>query len=125
MIGNVGFMGYSGAHSYEDTLPYIEEACAWASAQESLDALLLLGHWNSPGDGCEADMTVSAMFENMKGIEACASVASRMKYFVGHKHCNMVLEEDTGFMVCLYGTPKCFGTHPTHVAVCIRLVGRE
>lgn len=105
MIGNVGFMGYSGAHSYEETLPYIEEACSWASSQSDLDVLVLLGHWNSPGDGCEADMTVSAMFENMKGIQACAPVAARMKYFVGHKHCNMVVEDEYGFMV---RTLKCF-----------------
>ncbi|CAE7817423.1 desi1 [Symbiodinium microadriaticum] len=98
MMGNVGFVGYSGAHTYEETLPYIQDACTWASGQ-NMDALILLGHWNSASFGCDADMTVSAVFESMRAEPACAGVADRMKYFVGHSHCNIVLEENTGFMV--------------------------
>ena len=97
-MGNAGFIGYSGAHSYEETMPYILEACAWAESQ-SIDVLVLLGHWNTASSGCDSDMTVSAVFESMKSEPACAGVAHKMKYFVGHSHCNMVLEENTGFMV--------------------------
>jgi hypothetical protein len=98
MMGNTAFFGYSGAHSYEETVPYLEEACLWAQ-RENPSAVVLLGHWNNDGDGCESDMTVPTLFEAMKSLPACAPLENKMKYFMGHKHCNYVTDTDVGFMV--------------------------
>lgn len=98
MMGNTAFFGYSGAHSYEETVPYLEEACLWAQ-RENPSAVVLLGHWNNDGDGCESDMTVPTLFEAMKSLPACAPLENKMKYFMGHKHCNYVTDTDVGFMI--------------------------
>ena len=77
---------------------YFTEACEWASSA-GVDVLLLLGHWNSEGDGCTADAAVPAAYQELIKLPACAAVSSKMKYFMGHKHCNYVTETDIGFMV--------------------------
>jgi hypothetical protein len=46
-MGNVGFIGYSGAYSFDDMKNYFSEACSWAAEDTSLDVLLLVGHWNN------------------------------------------------------------------------------
>lgn len=97
-IGNTAFIAFSGAHSYQQTLPYFEEACQWASTANA-DAVVLLGHWNSDGDGCESDMTVQSVYSELMSLKSCAPISSKLKYFVGHKHCNIVLEDKVGFMV--------------------------
>jgi hypothetical protein len=98
-VGNVGFMGYSGAHNYDEMVPYFEEACNWASTTSGIDAFLILGHWNSDGDGCASDMTVPSVYTNIAQLPACAPVASKMKYMLGHKHCNIIMDANVGFMV--------------------------
>jgi hypothetical protein len=102
-VGNIGFIGYSGAHTWEDTESYFESACTWAAATPGIDVLLLLGHWHSDGSGCEADMTVPAVYQAIASIPACEPVASKMRYMLGHRHCNMVMEEGKGFMVGAMG----------------------
>lgn len=102
-VGNVGFIGYSGAHQYDDMVPYFEEACAWAAGIDSLQVLLLEGHWNSDGDGCDADMTVPEVYASIAALPACQSVASKMRYMLGHKHCNVIIEADVGFMMGGWG----------------------
>jgi hypothetical protein len=97
-IGNTAFIGFSGAHSYADTVPYFEEACTWASSANA-DAVVLLGHWNSDGDGCESDMTTQSVYSELVALPACKEVAGKLKYFVGHKHCNIIMEPNVGFMV--------------------------
>ena len=57
MLGNVGFISYSGAHSYDEMLPYFEEACSYLDAQAPA-AVLLQGHWNTQGLGCPSEMNV-------------------------------------------------------------------
>lgn len=98
-IGNIGFMGYSGAHEYADMVSYFEEACTWASNIPSIESFLILGHWNNGGDGCDSDMTVPEVYSSIAALPACASVAPKMKYFLGHKHCNIIVEPNVGFMV--------------------------
>lgn len=105
-IGNTAFIGYSGAHSFEDTLPYFEEACNWAESVNPA-VVLLMGHWNGDGDGCSEDMTVPAAYTELLAIPACANIASRVRYVEGHTHCNRVVEEDVGFMVAGQGMTGC------------------
>ena len=51
---------------------------------------MLEGHWNSDGDGCSADMTVPEVYASIASLPACNPVASKMRYMLGHKHCNEV-----------------------------------
>jgi hypothetical protein len=102
-VGNIGFIGYSGAHQYDAMVPYFEEACTWASSATGLDVLLLEGHWNSEGNGCEADMTVPDVYASIAALPACQPVAAKMRYMLGHKHCNEVIDKDVGFMVGGWG----------------------
>lgn len=111
-VGNVAFIGFSGAHSFESQLGYFEEACSWASA-ENADAVLLLGHWDTDNNGCPSEMSTPALYSELLALPACASIAGKMKYFMGHKHCNMVTDPDVGFMVGAMGmadSSSCGGT---------------
>lgn len=85
-------------------IPYFQEACSWASANAaSIDALLLLGHWNNDGDGCDSASPVPAVFQELAALPECGPVLPKLRYFMGHKHCNMVTEADVGFMVGAQG----------------------
>ena len=44
-------------------------------------------------------MFVPATYHEILSLPACAPIADRMKYFMGHEHCNKVVEKDVGFMV--------------------------
>ena len=106
-IGNVAFIGYSGAYPYEETVPYFEEACKWAVNTDPA-VVLLLGHWNGDGGaGCESDMSVPNAYHELLSIEACAPLASRLRYVEGHTHCNLVDEAQVGFMVAGLGMTGC------------------
>jgi hypothetical protein len=35
----------------------------------------------------------------LAGLPACSPIASKLRYFVGHKHCNKVVKQDVGFMI--------------------------
>lgn len=101
-VGNVAFIGYSGAHSFSAMQSYFEEACNWA-VDAKPDVLLLLGHWNNEGDGCDADTAVPAIYKTIIDLPSCAPLASKTRYFMGHKHCNIVTEKNVGFMVGAQG----------------------
>ena len=101
-VGNVAFIGYSGAHSFSSMESSFTEACTWAQSVKP-DALFLLGHWNSNGDGCDSDATVPAVYKTIVSLPACAPLASKVRYFMGHKHCNIVTEPNVGFMVGAQG----------------------
>ena len=100
-MGNLGFIGFSGAHSFSSMQSYFEEACNWAASSENdeVTVFLLLGHWNSEGDGCSAESTVPNAYKELLNLPSCNKIASKLKYFEGHKHCNYVVENDVGFMV--------------------------
>ncbi|CAE7413378.1 desi1 [Symbiodinium microadriaticum] len=111
-VGNVAFIGYSGAHDYSETEVYFEAACNWAASTAGIDTILLLGHWNSDGDGCDADMTVPEVYKAIAALPACQPLAPKIRYMLGHAHCNLIVEEDVGFMVGGMGMSdiKCGGT---------------
>ena len=96
-------------------VPYFTEACSWASSNaDTIDALLILGHWNSDGDGCDSLSPVPMVFTEMAALPECAAVKDKLKYFMGHKHCNIITEKDVGFMVGAQGmsdATECGGTY--------------
>ena len=96
-VGNIAFMAFSGAHSYAENKPYFDEACQWA-ADDSIKLLFLEGHWNSDGDG-STDGAVPEVYTNLNQIPSCKAIYSKIRYFDGHKHCNMITQKDIGFMV--------------------------
>ena len=44
-------MGYSGAHIYDEHVPYFNEACTWA-IDNNVDAFVIVTHWHQNGMGC-------------------------------------------------------------------------
>jgi hypothetical protein len=51
-------------------------------------------------------MAIEEVYDQMvAGLPACSAVVPKLKYFVGHRHCNIVLKENVGFMVGSLGTP--------------------
>merc|ERR1712070_504528 len=55
-LGNVGFVGFSGAASWEHTRRHLEDACTFFGDEPDLAAIILMGHWDVPGMGCSKDM---------------------------------------------------------------------
>lgn len=100
-LGNAAFLGFSGAHSLSSQQEAFEEACEWAVEVQPRH-ILLLGHWDADGDGCQAE-SVPEVYSALAALPQCAPLMSRMKYFMGHKHCNMVTAPDLGFMVGAQG----------------------
>jgi len=107
-VGNTAFIGYSGAHTFDSMTTYFDDACTWA-AESNPDVLLILGHWNSDGDGCESEATVPLIYQEISNLASCAPVKDKIRYFMGHKHCNMVTEKDVGFMVGAQGMSDATG----------------
>lgn len=107
-VGNTAFIGYSGAHTFGSMTQQFEDACTWASAANP-DVLLILGHWNSDGDGCESEASVPLIYQEISNLPSCAPVKSKIRYFMGHKHCNVVTEKDVGFMVGAVGMSDATG----------------
>eukprot|EP01038_Epipyxis_sp_PR26KG_P010933 gene10933-14677_t len=97
-VGNVAFIGFSGAHSLSSMKSYFVEACTWASDVKA-DAILIVGHWSSPTDGCSEETSVPAIYREIIEYPECAPLESKMRYFYGHKHCNIITSKDKGFMV--------------------------
>ena len=63
----------------------------------------MLGHWNDGGYGCDVDMAVGNLYEELSTIPVCTPVASKMKYVMGHTHINDIVEDDIGFIVAGQG----------------------
>ncbi|CAK9099563.1 Hypothetical protein SCF082_LOCUS46630, partial [Durusdinium trenchii] len=101
VIGNVGFAGFVGAASLEKTLPDLERACAFFE-RERPPYVVVLGHWNEPGDGADANMTVPAVREVMLHMPGC-QLGTRLLFFEGHEHCNRVEVPGVGFMIGGHG----------------------
>ena len=49
-IGNVAYVGFSGAYSFEVMEPYFREACAWLGEAKPQVAFIV-GHWNQVRTG--------------------------------------------------------------------------
>jgi hypothetical protein len=90
-VGNVGFIGYSGKYEPEELMPYFEEACQWAGAQEGLDVLMLVGHWWRANMGAIGETgSVTGAYEAIRHLDGCHQFDERraIKHAYGHMHCN-------------------------------------
>ncbi len=52
-------------------------------------------------------MTSPEVYRALAALPECAPVASKMKYFMGHVHCNEVTEANVGYMVGANGMGGC------------------
>lgn len=99
-VGNVAFIGFSNAYSWADTEMYFREACSWVES-ESPGLVVLLGHWNSGGMGCQDGMDDADVYSKVQGLPGCNALGQHLKYIEGHKHCNMNF--NPGFMLGSFG----------------------
>lgn len=107
-IGDMAFVGYSGAYTYQEVQPYFAQACEWLGTVNA-NATFLVGHWNDPGMGCKSNMDVPDVFTEISALPGCAALAAKnsLRYVMGHTHCNSVMAENTGFMVAGQGMSGC------------------
>ena len=105
-LGNVGFLGYTGAATYEETVPHLHAACKYFAVSKP-EVIFLLGHWNTGGLGCGNSMSVPAVHEALLKIPECSGLQSRLKYMDGHEHCNYIQakngKDNYGFMIGGHG----------------------
>jgi hypothetical protein len=90
-IGNIGFLGYSGGHSWEEQEDGLMEACAYFG-ENPPSVIYVIGHWNEPGLGCAPGMQTPAVYSKLQQVSGCDS--GTLRYVAGHKHCNRVMEYD-------------------------------
>merc|ERR1711920_1033615 len=98
MIGNVALIGFSSSYDWDVSLPYFQEACEWVGSTQPALAVLV-GHWNSQNSGCLQGMTTSSIYHRVRKMTGCDTLGTRLKYVEGHKHCNLVKENNTGFLL--------------------------
>lgn len=111
-LGNVGFVGQSGAHNLFESLPLMKEACAWLPRQPGLDVVILMGHWDTEDLGAADDMAMPFWYRQMVSLPGCQEFADRgmLKYVMGHTHCNSPHprgDPGTGFRVAGFGMEGC------------------
>ena len=108
-LGSLGFIGYAGGATKNETLQLFEEACAFMDETKP-SHVILLGHWDSSGMGCDDDMTVPAIYAEISAFKGC-DIGDRLKAFDGHTHCNELqqagLVEEAIFMIGGHGMSGC------------------
>ena len=72
----VGFLGYTGAGEFDETLPHLEAACTYF-AEVQPEVIFLLGHWNNEGLGCTKRMSVPEIHETLMQIPGCSGFGRR------------------------------------------------
>ena len=118
-VGNVGFIGYSGAYKYDELMALMTEACAWLPTQPGLELAVLLGHWDTAGLGATSKTAAPGLYDHVKGLPGCAAldVKRQLKFVMGHTHCNVPHPHghvDTGFMVAGMGMQPSAGVCPSN-----------
>jgi hypothetical protein len=107
-IGNVGFIGFSGAYEWNSTAKaYFEEACTYFSQHDDAKAILLMGHWNDQNLGCQDGMSTEQAYAELLKLDQCQPIAAKLRYVEGHTHCNRIIEADVGYMVAGQGMSGC------------------
>ena len=93
-LGNLAFIGYTGASSYAELEPFFEEACAAVAAEPTVAAVFLLSHWDTAGGktGGEEDSTTPGAFSRVMNVSGCREFhqVRMLKWVTGHTHCNTV-----------------------------------
>ena len=110
-IGNVVKIGYSTMHHFQDMVQFFREACVFANLVQP-DVVILEGHCNHIWNGCKDGSTVPQVYKKLSSIDVCLPIASKVRYFMGHQHCNLVWQVDVGFLVGGQGMPasRCGGS---------------
>jgi hypothetical protein len=96
IMGNVGYIGYSCAYSWEEQLPFFQEACSYMGENKPT-WLMILGHWDEDGAGAATNMNVPSVVAKVELIPGC-NVATGLKGWMGHKHCNQIIQPGKLFM---------------------------
>lgn len=117
MLGDVGFIGLSGAFPESELGPYLDEACRWfGNASPRPNWIFLFGHWDSGGDAtCNPcpHMDTPDVYRRLRSTPGCKEFGARLKYQDGHTHCNGVQEREprtkdaAGFMIGASGMDGC------------------
>ena len=68
----MGFLGYTGAADFSETLPHLQAACSYFEETQP-QVIFLLGHWNNEGLGCSEHMAVPEIHAALLQIPGCAS----------------------------------------------------
>jgi len=101
-LGDVVFVGFSGAHAWSTQRDLFAEACEFLyTVQHSTNWVVLLGHWDFTEDGTTG---TGGMMGTPYGYwkmvtDSCTAFKEyyahgRMKYVTGHTHCNMANPHD-------------------------------
>lgn len=100
-LGNVGFIGFSNAHAYDDA--HFREACAHFARQEEEEgasppaAIYLLGHWNVPLLGCPLRQATPEVFKRVRRLPGCDR--GTLRFAMGHYHCNQPAKVPDGYLL--------------------------
>jgi len=104
MLGNVGFIGFSGHDSFEQQQDSFEEACQYFEGhRDSLQEVVLLGHWAGADHGCPVDGDTGST-QRLLRQRFSSTPCGRAKAFYGHVHCNERQGWDCGSL----GGTDCF-----------------
>lgn len=109
-MGNTGIMGFSGAHTWNETKPYFDEACNWFQEQKGIRVILLLGHWDINNMGSSIYMDTPDVYALIAKYTTCAPMKRMIKFVMGHTHCNEPHPHgytNIGFMVAGQGMVGC------------------
>jgi len=106
VIGNVGFIGYSGHTGFKEQEQSFAEACEYfVGYAQSLKEVVLFGHWSGEDHGCPVDGGADTGTLQRTLRESFASTPCRhAKAFFGHMHCNVRKSFDCGVL----GGHSCF-----------------
>jgi len=100
-LGNLGFIGYSGAATVNETLEHLQQACAYFETSKPA-FVFIATHWNEPGEGAEEGMQAPTIRNAILEMPGC-DLGDRIKYLDGHVHCNAIQEnganEAVGFTI--------------------------
>jgi hypothetical protein len=101
-VGNVALVGFSSSYDWDASLPYFREACSWIGSTKPALAVLV-GHWNSENSGCVEGMGTESVFARVQRLAGCDTLGTRIKFVEGHKHCNQIKQNNTGFLLGSFG----------------------
>jgi len=97
-IGNLGFIGYSGANYESENRKYFDQMCQQFSSDGNIKTVFILGHWDTGGDGCQSGLSAPEVINTLRGMPSCSGIKDRLLFVDGHTHVNEKQGSD-GFMI--------------------------
>lgn len=106
LLGNTGFIGYSGHTSYDEQEESFREACEYFQNQAAhVKEVVLLGHWSGQDHGCPTNGGAdTGTLQRTVRHRFPATPCVNAKAFFGHMHCNVKESFDCGSL----GGTSCF-----------------